>query len=82
MMARVSEPEMPRAASGTYAKTAEGAETPHFQHFDTATASQDRLECVNAADRGQAILGTVTHPSHGVLPENQDQPHGTEDQRA
>jgi hypothetical protein len=28
--------------------------------------------------REQAILGTVTHPSQGGLPEKQDQPYGSE----
>ncbi len=30
----------------------------------------------------QAIVGAVTHPGHGGYPENQDQPYGTEHERA
>jgi len=42
-----------------------------------------RVERVNVAAGGQAIVGTVTHPSMDRgSPENEDQPHGTEYQRA
>jgi hypothetical protein len=42
-----------------------------------------RVERVNVAAGGQAIVGTVTHRSHqGASPKNEDQPYGTEDQRA
>ncbi len=47
-----------------------------------AAVSPDRLERVNVAAGGQAIVGTVTHPGHGGSPENQDQPYGTEYERA
>ena len=80
MMARVSEPEMPRSASGTYAKS---AKTPHPPPFGTAAASQDGQERVNVAAGGRAIVGTITHQSHeGTFPENEDQPYGTEDEGA
>ena len=76
MMGRVSEPEVPRSASGTCAKT---AKTLHPQHFGAAAASQDRQERVNVAAGVQAIVGAVTRRSHeGAFPENQDQPYGTE----
>jgi hypothetical protein len=41
-----------------------------------------RVERVNVAAGGQAIVGTVTHPGHGGYPENQDQPYGTEHEGA
>ncbi len=41
-----------------------------------------RVERVNISAGGQAIVGTVTHPRHGGYPENQDQPYGTEHERA
>jgi hypothetical protein len=41
-----------------------------------------RVERVNVAAGGQAIVGAVTHPRHGAYPENQDQPYGTEHERA
>jgi hypothetical protein len=44
--------------------------------------SPDRLERVNVAAGGQAIVGAVTHPRHGAYLENQDQPYGTEHTRA
>ena len=34
------------------------------------------------AARGQAIVGTVTHPRHGAYLDNQDQPYATEHERA
>jgi hypothetical protein len=40
-----------------------------------------RVERVNVAAGGQAIVGTVTHPGDGGYPENQDQPYGTEHER-
>jgi hypothetical protein len=44
---------MPRAASGTYAKIAKSAKTPHPQRFGTAAASQDRQERVNVNAGGR-----------------------------
>jgi hypothetical protein len=42
-----------------------------------------RVERVNVAAGGQAIVGAVTHKSRDRgSPENQDQPYGTEDERA
>jgi hypothetical protein len=41
-----------------------------------------RVERVNVAAGGQAIVGAVPRPSHGASPENQDQPYGTEHERA
>ena len=40
-----------------------------------------RVERVNVAAGGQAIVGPVTHPGDGGYPENQDQPYGTEHER-
>jgi hypothetical protein len=37
-----------------------------------------RVERVNVGAGGQAIVGAVTHLSHGGFPENQGQPYGTE----
>jgi hypothetical protein len=36
-----------------------------------------RVERVNVAAGGQAIVGAVTHTSRGTCPENEDQPYGT-----
>jgi hypothetical protein len=41
-----------------------------------------RVERVNVAAGGQAIVGAVTHTSRGTCPENEDQPYGTEYERA
>jgi hypothetical protein len=41
-----------------------------------------RVERVNVAAGGQAIVGTVAHPGDGGSPEIQDQPYGTEYERA
>jgi hypothetical protein len=41
-----------------------------------------RVERVNVAAGGKAIVGTVTHQSHGAFQENQDQPYGTDYERA
>jgi hypothetical protein len=41
-----------------------------------------RVERVNVAAGGQAIVGAVTHPRHGGYSETQDQPYGTENARA
>ncbi len=81
-MGRVSEPEVPRAASSTCAKRAKSAKTPPPPHFGMPAVSQDRLERVNVAAGGQAIVGAVTHPRYGGYPETQDQPYGTEHERA
>jgi hypothetical protein len=40
-----------------------------------------RVERVNVAAGGQAIVGAVTHSRHGDVPENEDQPYGTEHAR-
>lgn len=43
---------------------------------------QDRQERVNVNAGGQAVVGTVTHQSHGgTLPETLDQTYGTEHER-
>jgi hypothetical protein len=55
---------------------------PYPLHSGTAAAPQDMQQRVNAAARGQAIVGTVTHARHGGYPENQDQPYGTEHEGA
>ncbi len=73
---------MPRVASSTSAKTAKIAKTPYPPHFGIAAVSPDSLGRVNVAAGGQAIVGAVTHPRHGACPENQDQPYGTEHERA
>jgi hypothetical protein len=75
MMGRVSEPEMPRAAPLP--------KLPHSPHSGIAAASQARQERVNVAAGGKAIVGAVTHTSRDRgSPENEDQPYGTEHERA
>ncbi len=54
---------------------------PYPPHSGIAAVPQDMQQWVNAAARGQAIVGTVTHATHGGYPENQDQPYGTEHER-
>jgi hypothetical protein len=41
-----------------------------------------RVERVNVAAGGQAIVGAVTHPSRGSFQESGDQPYGTDYERA
>jgi hypothetical protein len=86
MMGRVSEPEMPRAASSTsarIAKTAKTAKTPlsaAFWHHHSIAGRQER---VNVNVGGRRSSGAVTHTSReGAFPENEDQPYGTEYERA
>ena len=84
MMGRASEPEMPRSTSvKAVPKLPKVPKLPRPPHSGTDAASQDRLEWVNVAAGGQAIVGVVPHRTpEGGPPENQDQPYGTDDERA
>src|ERR671912_2599445 len=79
MIGRVSEPEMPWPASGTCAKS---AKTPPSAAFRDGRSAAGQAGAGDRRGGGQAIVGAVPRPSHGASPENQDQPYGTEDERA
>jgi hypothetical protein len=70
-MGRVSEPEVPRAASSTCAKS---AKTPHPQLFGTAAAKQDRQErvYVNAGGRRSQRLSLTR--AMGPIPKTRINP--------
>jgi hypothetical protein len=82
-MGRVPGPEMPRPVSGTSAKTAKTAKTHPSAAFWPRRSVAGQAGAGKRRCRGQAIVGTVTHtsPDRGS-PENQDQPYGTEHERA
>jgi hypothetical protein len=46
-MGRALKPEVSQSGSGTCAKTAKSAKTPHTLHFGTAAAKQDKPKRVN-----------------------------------